>query len=72
MSDALKVRLSLEVSIELFNLLDSMAQRMASSKADVLRKAIALYEIAINAKRNGQQLAILDADDRTVVKLIVI
>lgn len=66
------VRLSLEVSVEMFNLLHRMSEQLGTSKADVLRKAIVLYEQAIKAKSIGQQMAIIDQDDRTLIRLIVL
>ena len=55
-----RVRLSLDVSPELNDLLERMASNTHSSKSDVLRKAIALMEIAVNARASGQSLYVSD------------
>jgi predicted DNA-binding protein len=56
-----RIRLSLDVSPELNELLERMASDTHSTKSDVLRKAIALMDLAVDAKRNGQRLFISDA-----------
>ncbi len=40
------VRLSLDVSPELNHVLDNMAEKTHSSKSEILRKSIALMEVA--------------------------
>lgn len=36
----------------------------SSSKADVFRKALALLDLAVEARENGGQIAIVDKDER--------
>jgi hypothetical protein len=55
-----RIRLSLDVSPELNELLERLASETHSTKSDVLRKAIALIEIAVNAKASGQSLYVSD------------
>lgn len=55
-----KVRLSLDVSIELNQLLESLARTMRVTKSDVLRKAIVLMKVALDAKLKNKKLAIVD------------
>ncbi len=55
-----KVRLSLDVSPELNDLLEELARDTHSSKRDVLRKAITLMEVAVDAKEQGQKLYVSD------------
>lgn len=54
--DRAKVRLSLEVSPELNDLLDDLARQTHSTKSDVMRKAIVLMEIAVKARMEGEKL----------------
>ena len=42
----------------------------ASSKAEVMRKALALLDIAKDASQDGSELAIVD-DDKTVHKVLI-
>lgn len=65
-----RIRLSLEVSPELNETLEGLAARIHGTKSEVLRRAIALMEVAIEAARSGQKLAIADKDDRVVTKII--
>jgi predicted transcriptional regulator len=51
-----KVRLSLDVSPELNDLLEELATATHSTKSEVLRKAIALMDVAVDAKESGQKL----------------
>lgn len=55
-----KVRLSLEVSSELNELLERLARETGSTKSEVLRKAIALIDVAVEAKEQGQRLYVSD------------
>lgn len=55
-----RVRLSLDVSPELNQLLEELARETDSSKSDVLRKAIALMDVAVEAKEQGKKLYVSD------------
>ena len=58
--DREKIRLSLDVSHELNELLDTLAYKTHSSKSEVLRKAIALMELAVIAKEQGQTIGVAE------------
>ena len=53
-----KVRLSLDVTEELNRTLESLAARSGNTKSELLRKAIALMVIAVQAKEKGQKLGV--------------
>ena len=53
------VRLNLQVSNDLNESLDRMASEAETTKADILRKAIILYEYARQGKAKGQGLALV-------------
>jgi hypothetical protein len=57
-----KIRLSLDVSPELYSLLESLADRTDESKSDVLRKAIVLMDVAVNASQEGKRLLVTPSD----------
>jgi predicted transcriptional regulator len=57
-----KVRLTLEVSKDLNALLERLSEETGSSKSEVLRKAIGLMEVAVEAKQQGHVLGIADRD----------
>jgi predicted transcriptional regulator len=65
-----EVRLSLVVSPELNDTLEELAKRAHSSKSDVLRKAIALFDVAAQAKQKDQRIGILDRDDKVVKEIV--
>lgn len=65
-----KIRLSLDVSPELNDTLGELAQKTGTTKSEVLRKAIALMEVAVEAKEKHNRLGILD-EERHLVREIV-
>ena len=65
-----KVRLSLDISPELNALLESLAAKTGGTKSDVLRKAIALMEVAVDAKRRGLKLGLAEKDQPLTTEII--
>lgn len=65
-----KVRLSLDISPELNALLESLAAKTGGTKSDVLRKAIALMEVAVDAKRRGLKLGLAEKDQPLATEII--
>ena len=57
-TDRERIRLSLDVSPELYALLESLAERTDESKSDVLRKAIVLMDVAVTASQEGKRLLV--------------
>jgi predicted transcriptional regulator len=64
------IRLSLIVSPELNDTLEELADRSHSTKSEVLRKAIALFDLAAQAKQKEQRIGILDKDDKIVKEIV--
>jgi len=64
------VRLSLSVSPELNARLDLLASRSHSSKSEILRKAIALFDVAAEAKAENKRIGILDQNKQLVTEII--
>jgi hypothetical protein len=52
------IRLSLDVSPELNEALEQLASKLHTTKSDVLRKAIALMEVAVRAKDEHKRFGI--------------
>ena len=65
-----KVRLSLDVSPELNRTLDELATKIHGTKSDVLRKAIVLMELAVQAKDREQKLGIIDKNRHVVTEIV--
>ncbi len=56
-----RIRINLDVSPELKLLLERLAQETGATQSDVLRKAIVLMEVAVEAKQSGQKLYVGEA-----------
>lgn len=56
------VRLTLDMSADLHAELERLAKEMGISKAEVLRKGIALLDVAVQAQKEGKFLGICDGD----------
>lgn len=69
-SERSKVRLSLDVSPEANELLERLAAQIGGTKSDVLRKAIALIEIAVDAKRQGKKFGIAEKDQQLATEIV--
>ncbi len=54
------VVLRLTISPELDAILDNMAEEVHGSKGDAILKALALFKIALDAKKEGKRIGILD------------
>lgn len=60
-----RVRLSLDVSPELNDLIEDLAERTDGTKSDVLRRAIALMDVAVKANEQGMKVGVA-ADDNSL------
>jgi len=65
-----KVRLSLDISPELNALLERLATTTGGTKSDVLRKAIALMEVVVEAKRQGKKFGIAEKDQPLATEIV--
>ena len=65
-----KVKLSLFVSPQLNETLENMAQETGSTKSDVLRKALALFQVASEARRDGNRIGILTKDRQVLTEIV--
>lgn len=64
------VKLSLEVSEDINAKLEKMAQKAGTSKSEVLRRGLGLYDIAAEAKEDGLKLGLLDQDRKVITEII--
>ena len=68
-----KIRLSLQVSQELNQTIEEIAENIGANRTDVIRQALALMKVAHTAKKDGKHLGIVrDASklDTEIVGLI--
>ena len=68
-----RIRLSLDVSQELNETLEKLAYESDTSKSELLRRAIALMELAVDAKGHGQKMGVFEkvAQEDRLVKEVV-
>ncbi len=64
------IRLSLEISPETNELLEKLASLIGGTKSDVLRKAIVLMEVAVEAKRQGRKFGIAETDQPLATEVV--
>jgi len=64
------IRLSLSVSPELNRRLEELAALGHSTKSEVLRKAIALFDLAATAKSENKRIGILDQSKQLETEII--
>ncbi|QLE39475.1 ribbon-helix-helix protein, CopG family [Nostoc sp. C052] len=72
MTDAQKmVRLNLDLSPELNQILDELANKIGTSKSDVMRQAITLMQIMVIAKEETKKLGVPEANQLIVNEIIL-
>lgn len=65
-----KIRLSLDISPEANALLEELAEKIGGTKSEVLRKAIALMEVAVEAKRQGKKFGIAEKEQPLATEIV--
>ncbi len=66
-----RTRLTLDVSQELYQTLSALADELKVSRAEVLRRGLALVSINSDARDKGQFLSLSDADDKVVTRILL-
>jgi predicted transcriptional regulator len=64
------VRLNFSISDDLAAKLDAISNASETSKSEILRKALTLYEVAHEGIREGKKLTMVDQDGRHVTEII--
>ncbi len=65
-----KIRVSLDISPELYAKLQEMARDIGGTKSDVLRKSLALMDVAVQAHKNGKKIGIADRTEQLTTEII--
>ena len=65
-----KIRVSLDISPELYAKLQEMARDIQGTKSDVLRKSLALMDVAIQARKDGKKIGIADRTEQLTTEII--
>ena len=64
------IRLSLEVSPQMNEKLEELADKLHGTKSDVLRKAIAIIEVAVRAKEEGNKFGVATPDQTLTTEIV--
>jgi Ribbon-helix-helix protein, copG family len=65
-----RVRLNLVITRKLDDTLEKLANANGTNKSEILRKALALFEIANEAKERGNKLGILSKDRQVLTEIV--
>lgn len=65
-----KIRLSLDLSKDLYEKLESLADNEHVSKSDILRKALGLMIVATDAKNQQKKLGVFSEEDRLEKEIV--
>lgn len=63
MGDREMIRLSLQITTEVNDRLETIARETGVTKSDVLRKALGLIELAHRGKKEGKRLGFAKSDE---------
>lgn len=66
-----RTRLTLDVTQDVYALLSNLADTLGVSRAEVLRRGLALVAINQDARGKGQFLSLADRDDKVVTRILV-
>lgn len=65
-----RVRLNLVITKQLDAMLEKLAGEKGTNKSEILRKALALYEVASDAKAHGNKLGIVSKDRQVLTEIV--
>lgn len=63
-------RVSVDLSPQLNARLEQIATRHKLSKIDVMRRAFALFDVAVQAREKGQRLGVFDEEGKLVREIV--
>jgi predicted transcriptional regulator len=64
------IRLNIAVSPQLNDRLEQLAESNHSSKTEILRRALALYDVVVQAKADDQRVGILDKNRKLLTEIV--
>lgn len=65
-----KIRMNLQVSTEMNDILGQIAERAGTNRSDVIRQALALMKVAHDAKRRGKHLGIVSDPEKLDTEIV--
>lgn len=64
-----KIRLSLDVTEDMYSIIEGLSEAQGVSKGEVLRRAIALFKAVKEAEKRGESAALV-SDKKIVARLV--
>jgi Ribbon-helix-helix protein, copG family len=64
-----KKRLSVDVSPEMKQVIDALAEQDHTTQTQIMRQAVALLKVIKDAEKKGQQPALIDEEGNVTVRL---
>ncbi|MDF5734194.1 MAG: DNA-binding protein [Nostoc sp.] len=65
-----RIQINLDLSPELYETLNNLAQHINGDNAEVLLKALALMEVAVEAKQKGKHIWLADDNQNLETEII--
>lgn len=65
-----RIRLNVDISSDLNTRLEDMARGAHTTKSELLRKAIALFDVALSENKQNHRLGILDSNGRVLREIV--
>jgi hypothetical protein len=65
-----RVRLNLVITKQLDEMLEKLAGANGTNKSEILRKALALFEVANEAKEHGNRLGVISKDRQVLAEIV--
>jgi hypothetical protein len=65
-----KVRLNLQVSAELNQMLETIAEDTGAQRSDVIRQALALMKVAHEARRKGKHIGLVSDPQKLETEIV--
>ncbi|MBX9258179.1 DNA-binding protein [Desmonostoc muscorum CCALA 125] len=65
-----RIQINLDLSPEFYETISNLAQKINGDNAEVLLKAIALLEVAVEAKQKGKHIWIVDENQNLETEVI--
>jgi metal-responsive CopG/Arc/MetJ family transcriptional regulator len=69
-SDRDKVRVNLQVSPELNDMLEEIASETGSNRSEVIRQALALMKVTHEARRRGKRIGFVSDPDKLETEIV--
>lgn len=65
-----RIQINLDLSSEIYEILNDLAQKINGDNAEVLLKAIALMEVVVEAKQEGKHIWIVDDNQNLETEIV--